>query len=906
MTDQTKSKSRIKHAALSVASVIALTTGLAATPAMAQTQQARDITIEPMPIADAVNAIADQSGTQIVLYSNDVNGLTAPALDGSYTAEQALDTILHGTDLQYRRVNARTIAVGPASRFESVEVGNETIEAGASLGEETTPKPFRMAQLDQEESIQEVDQRSPEDAEDRRDVIVVTGTLLSGVNPTSPVTVFDREDIDAGGFTSTQDFLRALPQNFDQGQNTAAGRAGDTGGAPLGSSPVNLRGLGTRSTLVLINGKRIAPGAGGSQFVDVNLIPLSAIERIEVLTDGASATYGTDAVAGVINLILKDDFEGSETKARFGAVTEGSSQQYALSQTLGTKWESGSVLGSFEYFRQNNLDSSEREFTEGGADPVDLIPKRESYSGFMQFRQRINENLSFFVDGLFSQSESTSNLQFDAGPLSGPGLFLFVDNGVDQYNINGGLDISLSAEWSAEVYGTFSRNEGDFFQSRNGVSSTATSTSDVSLIEANLDGKLASLPGGAVRLAVGAQYRNEDFIIDIANADTPPIVTDAERGVYSIFAELFIPVFGEKNRRAGIHSLDFSISGRFEDYSDFGSTSNPKFGILYSPIPNLNIRGTYGTSFIVPSYQQLFLPVNATALPGFISPLPDGSPGPDYLAVGGGNSDLSPEEAETWTIGFDFEPSFIDGLRINGTYYNIDFTDGIRSPLNGSISTIFTNPNTIDDRFIRFDPPASEVEAFFAEPFFQVFGDVTAADIGAILDNRIQNIATTSTDGLDISVEYGLPLGQGQLNFAVNGNYILSFDQRATPTSDIIETINNFAQPVDFRLRSSVGWSSEQFSSTLFLNYVDDYGSDRVGNRVPVESWTTLDYSAQYSFSEEASNDFLSGVRLSLNVQNVFNEDPPFVDSGTKGIFYDGNNASPLGRFVSVELSKSF
>ncbi len=140
----------------------------------------------------------------------------------------------------------------------------------------------------------------------------------------------------------------------------------------------------------------------------------------------------------------------------------------------------------------------------------------------------------------------------------------------------------------------------------------------------------------------------------------------------------------------------------------------------------------------------------------------------------------------------------------------------------------------------------------------------------------------------------------------MNGNYILSSEALATPNSDPVEMINNFAQPVDLRLRGSLGWSGDHLSTTLFVNYVDDYSSDRVGERVPVDSWTTFDVSVQYSLGQERAKGLLSGVRLALNVQNLFNEAPPFVESGIDGIFYDGNNANPLGRFVSLELSKSF
>ena len=102
-------RTKLKRAALSFASVIALSTGLALSPAIAQEAQASELKIEAQPLDDAINAIADQSGAQIVLHSDDANGVTTPAIEGTYTAEQALDLVLADTGLEYRRVNDRTI-----------------------------------------------------------------------------------------------------------------------------------------------------------------------------------------------------------------------------------------------------------------------------------------------------------------------------------------------------------------------------------------------------------------------------------------------------------------------------------------------------------------------------------------------------------------------------------------------------------------------------------------------------------------------------------------------------------------------------------------------------------------------------------------------------------------------------
>src|SRR6185437_6090175 len=107
---------------------------------------------------------------------------------------------------------------------------------------------------------------------------------------------------------------------------------------------VNLRGLGNDATLVLINGHRVAPGNTEGNFVDLSMIPLYAVERVEVVTDGASAIYGSDAVGGVVNIILGRNLDGAETRVRYGSVTNGSTTEREVGQTVGHGWDTGSAL----------------------------------------------------------------------------------------------------------------------------------------------------------------------------------------------------------------------------------------------------------------------------------------------------------------------------------------------------------------------------------------------------------------------------------------------------------------------------------------------------------------------------------------------------------------------------------
>ena len=156
----------------------------------------------------------------------------------------------------------------------------------------------------------------------------------------APVTVISARDIKEGGFTTTPDVLRAITQNSGETQSQQSASGADF--SP-GAQQVDLRGLGPNHTLVLVNGRRIAdfplPLNGRSNFTDVGNIPLGMIDRIEVLTGSASAVYGSDAMAGVINFILKKSTDGTTFDYRFGDTSRGGGSSHNLTITTGFEQE---------------------------------------------------------------------------------------------------------------------------------------------------------------------------------------------------------------------------------------------------------------------------------------------------------------------------------------------------------------------------------------------------------------------------------------------------------------------------------------------------------------------------------------------------------------------------------------
>lgn len=188
--------------------------------------------------------------------------------------------------------------------------------------------------------------------------IVVTGSFLRGspLDAPSPVDVIDRDSIEAQGASTIWDVISNLEVN--QGSDTSVAGSNDAGQLS-GTASVNLRNLGGNSTLTLVNGKRFTPAAvvssSGQEFVDLNSIPLVMTDRVEVLTDGGSALYGSDAVAGVVNIIMRTDFEGLELYADTQGIDEaGGTYEDTFSGIWGTSFNNGDtrLVVSGEYFER--------------------------------------------------------------------------------------------------------------------------------------------------------------------------------------------------------------------------------------------------------------------------------------------------------------------------------------------------------------------------------------------------------------------------------------------------------------------------------------------------------------------------------------------------------------------------
>jgi outer membrane receptor protein involved in Fe transport len=302
---------------------------------------------EPQPLASALESIARQARLQLIYSSSLSNGVGTPGAPAGLSWQDSLREVLRGTGLAYQLVNEHTVTIIQDPNAQAIAGGSAD---GKTLEGEASRKDRQRARF-----------IPPNFAGPPVDQVVITGSHISGVAPSgSQLITIGRKQIDRSGYSTVQDVVRALPQNFSGGASEDTRSTLEDLFNSSRASGLNLRGLGSGSTLVLINGRRLAASGSDGRFVDVSAIPLSAIDRIEILPDGASAIYGADAVGGVVNFILRDDYKGAESLLKYGSVTDGEMKSTQVAQTLGEKWESGSALVSFEYFAKDSLPNAAR------------------------------------------------------------------------------------------------------------------------------------------------------------------------------------------------------------------------------------------------------------------------------------------------------------------------------------------------------------------------------------------------------------------------------------------------------------------------------------------------------------------------------------------------------------------
>lgn len=321
--------------------------------ALAETGTAHAINIPAGSAAHTlIREFADQTGLQLLVDFEEIRNLDTPAVTGQLTASETLARMLEGTRLTFEFVNEWTVAIVPKPDSALADGAPGLDGRGAGQSESS----------DLERGDRGYAFESPSDLrlEDLEQVLVL-GTYFRGMAPVGAQAItIRRSDINRTGYATVQDVVRALPQNFGGGPSEDTTLGYEAGTNSSRGTALNLRGLGASATLVLLNGRRLAPGGTEGAFVDVSDIPLSAIEQIDILPDGGSALYGSDSVGGVVNFTLRENYVGRETQLRAGAVTSGALDEYQFSQLVGTRWENGNGLLALEYYDRGRLPADDR------------------------------------------------------------------------------------------------------------------------------------------------------------------------------------------------------------------------------------------------------------------------------------------------------------------------------------------------------------------------------------------------------------------------------------------------------------------------------------------------------------------------------------------------------------------
>ncbi|MDQ8756238.1 TonB-dependent receptor [Sphingosinicella sp. LHD-64] len=805
---------------------------------------------------------------------SDVAGFTAPELRGEFTLRQALDRLLPGTGLaaEYR--------------------GGTVLVRGRS-----------------QSSPQEVTEGMESETE-----ILVTGTRIRGRDTPSPRIVATRQSLENAGVNDMAGFSRVIAQNYTGGQNPGVAGAGDQGGQSNinNSTTLNLRGLGPDATLTLINGHRLAYDAL-LQGIDISAIPLAAIDRVEVITDGASALYGSDAVAGVANLVLRRDFSGVQATARLGASTDGGNVQQQYTIVGGSRWSSGGFMLAADYNRITPILAPQREYTRRLNDAQMLTARQHQISAVLAGHQRIGEGVTFELDAQFASRDMRKTTAFTlADPIVNGST---THPSVRSYAITPLLRLDLPSDWTATLETTRSVSETIIRTRsfRNGVETPARASYENRLwnIEVNGEGPLFAAPGGEVRLAVGAGYRAFELGINVTRTigGVRQVRRDAteERESQFAYGEVSIPFVGPGNRAPFLHALQLSAAVRYERYQGIEEVATPKLGLIYEPHRDVTFKLSWGRAFKIPTLDQVNEIQAGGIIPGnfFVPlPLPPLPSGATVLVLTGGNPQLRAERARTWTATVEVRPRILEGLQLEASYFDIDYRDRIGIPISDTLS-VLANPAFAD--FVLLRPSAQqviEIVEALPQPITNVTGQpFDPARVGAIVDARLRNTARERARGVDLAMSYETNLtAQDRLLITTSASYLDATRQirmglPAVPRSGVIFS------PPEWRFRAGANWERDNVQLSAFLNYVGSVRDNRLATSGGVGSFTTLDLTA--SARTTATSGPFRNMEFRLSALNLLNEQPDIIrTTDPAAIPYDSTNQSAIGRFVSFSVTK--
>ncbi len=540
--------------------------------------------------------------------------------------------------------------------------------------------------------------------------IVVTGSYIKRIDEEGPsaVVTLKKEDLQKTGLNSVGDVLR------DQAVISSVGREA-SGSSQAGASTASLRAFGSDSILVLLNGLRL-PKLGGGNSVDLNLVPISALERVEILKDGASATYGSDAVGGVINFITKKDYNNTDATINYAMPEEAGGSRFDATISSGKSTEKWSVMGVLN-FRKNEAiydkdryySKMENIFTDGSiyASPgswIDTtnpnvintteispgvpcvqnqdgfctfdftqyssgVPDLNQYSGMLSASYNFTESLKISTNQLYTRRDvfwryapAPDRIRFDQATAATFGLtpapggpidyyYRLVEelgtrdneNITDSYTGQASIEGKFAPTWDWEMSGVYaiSRTEStgtsgyarkDVLQqlAANGdfnPNLPSGAKSDLSSAQVNPFQEIRNTHYGARFITSAPIYDGGDNFGPIAFAaglsadwagyfeNVDPV--SAARGndnLSLLFGGSGSMGQGNRNFQAAFTEFSFfpkddieiQLAGRYDRFSDFGNTFNPKLSLSWQATPKVMFRTSFGTGFRAPNLDSLY------------------------------------------------------------------------------------------------------------------------------------------------------------------------------------------------------------------------------------------------------------------------------------------------------------
>jgi len=902
-------------------------------------------------LGPALEAIAHTVGANL-LYPYELGELgKIPEVRGVMTPDEALAVVLEGTGLSGQLTERGVIVVKPLAK--EVRANTETrMEKHGKTSWASLLAGFAVAVAGPEAATAQEEPNGEEQSSRYLETIVVTGVRgepRSILDSPTPIDVFTSEDLERVPQVGLFESLRYLVPSINLPQ-----RAG--GGTATFIASAGLRGLNPDQTLILVNGKRrhktalINTSTGlysGSAGVDLNMIPNSAIERIEVLRDGAAAQYGSDAIAGVINVILKDAPEGGSFNASAREnMDRGDGEIVSMGLNQGFKLsDKGFINFSLDY-RESEFSNRARPvplpgepggrnifplLDDGSFDPRESTIDRLVTSNFGSFPQSVVAgafnagytvgDVELYSFGTVSTRDSILDFTFRA-PADSRNVQEIYPFGFrpreeireDDYEIVIGARSEI-AGFNVDVSASYGTNESEWVNTRgvNASLGAASPTSfdlggidaDETVIQFDATRRTVLGSGGVLQTSFGAQVRNEGFqigqgeelsYIDGGNGAppaaqgfpgfSPEAVTDVDRDN----ANAYLEIGYEPNEKTL-----FSLAGRYEDFSDdSGSEFVYKFSGRYEVSEDLSFRGSFNTGFRAPSIQQLgfrgsrgqFQDLDNDGVAETIV-LRQTLPGTDPAAQALGAQPLTPETSTNFSIGLVYTP--LDNLELTVDLYQIDIDDRIAlsTQFNRGDNRATANGGTIGD----------EISALLNAAGFD-------ESLGGL--NYFTNAIDTRARGIDIVLTHGLDGDWGALSTSAAFNYndaeVTSVDANPAQLSGLVLADGSPLEQFD---RSRLGQYTDEIPpSKLVLSSVYTYGrlnanvrATRFGEftNVTAVAANDTDNDAAWIVDLELGLDLTSGLSIYAGANNLFNEYPDEVRpvNAIGNGFYD--TTSPYG-----------